>query len=247
MARQPADEFYIGYEGTMPAGVARVVRLAVWAAIAACLVSIGVVLAAQLALPAARFEYGHVQSYTGTIRLDPYPRLHVLEPGGVRPYWLVAPGKRGAGHLVADLDGRTVRLEGSLIERGRRRMLDVQPGSIEVVEGKAPSTHSRMLPVGEITLVGEIVDGKCFLGVMNPSEGAVHRDCAVACLRGGLPPMLRTVGRDGREALIVLVSSAGEPVGHVMARFAGRPVEITGVLSRLDGDDVLSINSIALR
>jgi hypothetical protein len=31
-----------------------------------------------------------------------------------------------------------------------------------------------------MTLTGEIVDSKCYLGVMNPGQGKVHRDCAGA-------------------------------------------------------------------
>jgi hypothetical protein len=33
--------------------------------------------------------------------------------------------------------------------------------------------------LGEVQLTGEIVDSKCYFGVMNPGNGKVHRDCAV--------------------------------------------------------------------
>jgi hypothetical protein len=93
-----------------------------------------------------------------------------------------------------------------------------------------------------VTLTGEIVDSKCFLGVMNPGEGHVHRDCARRCLSGGIPPML--VVRDGRggEQLVLLVSEDGEPIGRQLTRVAGRPVTVTGQLAHQGDQFVLYAN-----
>ena len=46
-----------------------------------------------------------------------------------------------------------------------------------------------MTDLDTFTLIGEIVDSKRYLGVMNPGNGKVHRDCAVRCLSGGIPPI----------------------------------------------------------
>jgi hypothetical protein len=71
------------------------------------------------------------------------------------------------------------------------------------------------MPRGDdVTGCGEIVDSKCFLGVMNPGEGTVHCDCARVCLRGGIPPMLLIRGARAEEALVLLVDAAGAPVGR---------------------------------
>jgi len=42
--------------------------------------------------------------------------------------------------------------------------------------------------LGTQTLVGEIVDSKCFLGVMNPGQLTTHRACAIRCISGGVRP-----------------------------------------------------------
>jgi hypothetical protein len=98
-----------------------------------------------------------------------------------------------------------------------------------------------------VTLRGEIVDSKCHLGVMNPGEGVVHRDCARRCLSGGIPPMLAVRDGHGRKALIVLVSESGRAVGRELSAIAGRPVEVTGRLTR-DGEDyVLTADASAYR
>ena len=63
------------------------------------------------------------------------------------------------------------------------------PESIELIEvpkAKAP----QVISLGQGTFVGELVDTKCFLGVMRPATGKVHRGCAIRCLNGGAPPGL---------------------------------------------------------
>jgi hypothetical protein len=89
-----------------------------------------------------------------------------------------------------------------------------------------------------VTLRGEIVDSKCFLGVMNPGERTVHRDCARLCLRGGIPPMLLVRGAQGEEALVLLVSESGAPIGEQLADIAGQPVKVRGLLAR-DGETLV--------
>jgi hypothetical protein len=94
-----------------------------------------------------------------------------------------------------------------------------------------------------LTLRGEIVDSKCFLGVMNPAEGAVHRDCARRCLSGGMPPMLLMRDGEHREELVVLVSDDGRGIGREIAQAAGTPVDVTGRLVRDGRDFVLYVSA----
>ena len=58
--------------------------------------------------------------------------------------------------------------------------------------------------MGEFELVGEIVDSKCYLGNMNPGNSKVHRDCAVRCLSGGIPPVFATNDLNGSPAVLLL-------------------------------------------
>ena len=59
---------------------------------------------------------------------------------------------------------------------------------IELASAPERSPTSRLLRrevevLGPVELTGEIADSKCWLGVMNPGEGTVHRDCARRCLK----------------------------------------------------------------
>jgi len=241
MIDRPPDDFYIGYEGPMPRPSARAVTTYVVMACAAALLASLVVLAAQRPFAAARFEWGEPYPHRGRVVADPYPSL--VDPGSGRRTWLVAPGKFGADDLVAGAHERVVELAGSLIERGPVRMLEVVPSSVtprSVQQPPGPPSPSPAAPpgtesLGQVTLRGEVVDSKCFLGVMNPGEGAVHRDCAVRCLSGGIPPMLLVRHASGRQQLIALVSPIRTPIGRRLLDVAGRAVEVTGELEARHG------------
>jgi hypothetical protein len=83
---------------------------------------------------------------------------------------------------------------------------------------------------GDRTLSGEIVDAKCYLGVMNPGEGTPHRDCAGVCIRGGIPPLLAVRSTAGNTALVTLVDANDGPANDLAAPLAGRPVTVSGRL-----------------
>jgi hypothetical protein len=103
------------------------------------------------------------------------------------------------------------------------------------------------LKVGRTTLTGEIVDSKCFAGVMNPGEGTVHRDCARRCLSGGITPMLVVRDGTGGERLVLLVSAHGRPIGRQLAPIAGVPVTVDGLLVLDRRQYVLFANADAYR
>jgi hypothetical protein len=229
------DEFYIGYEDVMPPGHRRhLTRGLAGAGVAAMLVATVALVAHALLEPSA-FEFGRPRTVEGVLRHAPYPSLTVDR----ERIWLAGPGKHGADPLVATVADGRVTLRGALITRRTHRMLEVVPGSVAPLAGGSAVTPSDAAAGAEVTLTGEIVDAKCFLGVMNPGEQTVHRDCAQLCLRGGLPPMLLVRGGLGEEALVLLVSEAGDAIGRELAPIAGLPVEVRGRLSRHDGQLVL--------
>lgn len=238
------DEFYIGYEPEAPAGLARRARRA------ATVMAVTVVAAAtgwlllHDPLTPARFDFGRPQASTGELRRSPYPEL--VTSGRAR--LLVGPGKHGAGDVLAGIPAGPVRLQAMTIARQGTEMLEVVPGSV-IKTGAPAADHAHgatTRPDGvEVTLTGEIVDSKCFLGVMNPGEGTVHRDCARMCLKGGIPPALLVRGTRSEEALILLVGDDGGPIGVAVADLAGVPVTVHGRLSRRGERLVLAASASA--
>ena len=82
------------------------------------------------------------------------------------------------------------------------------------------------------TLLGEIVDTKCYLGVMKPGRGKPHRDCASLCIRGGIPAALLVRTEGGERHLVHLLNPQGQPLGRELLEWVGEPVEVWGTLRR---------------
>jgi len=234
------DEFYIGYESAMPERMAA--RIAVTtAALLTIAFSLAVIVAtAQRRSAAGTFEYGVERSFEGRIVEYPYPALAVDGRDGIEWYWLVGPGKHGAALLATGLDRRRVRLSGSLIERDGDRMIEVVPASVTTIgSGLSPDLPTET--IGGRLVEGEIADSKCHLGVMKPGEGPTHRDCAVRCLLGDIPPML-IERRGGDSRRMALVSADGRSLAGVLGPLAGRPVRVRGILLRRGGQRFLSVS-----
>jgi hypothetical protein len=155
----------------------------------------------------------------------------LLEIENGRLVLLVAPGKHGADELVRAYDGRLVDLTGTRIQREGDRMIEVAPGSVHVA-GIAAGEAPEWRRAGEFELRGEIVDSKCYLGVMNPGEGKVHRDCAARCISGGIPPALIARDADGRRKLFLLTGPQGRAIHRDVMPLVGEPVAIRGTVFR---------------
>jgi hypothetical protein len=112
-------------------------------------------------------------------------------------------------------------------------MVEIVPGSVRPLEPGGGVIVDLGQPMGTRTFRGEIVDSKCYLGVMKPGEGKTHRSCASLCLRGGIPPALRVEGDARTEpGLLLLVDADGHPLGPRVLPWVAQPVEITGQVTR---------------
>ena len=118
-------------------------------------------------------------------------------------------------------------------------MLEIVPSSIVVIDIQ-PTIQETIRDLGTVTLTGEIVDSKCYLGVMNPGQGKVHRDCAARCLSGGIPPILVTT--DGREQFL-LVGPDGRALGRdALREFIAEPIRIQGELLESGSTQLLKVD-----
>ena len=237
------QDFYIGYSPKAPVALGRWVSHLVTG-----LVLTGLAVGALLTLGQAhfansRFEYGIYREYSGVIEELPYP---ILRTAGSN-FLLVGPGKHGLSGTVHGLQGKSVRLQGSLIERGHDQMLEVPPESIREI-GPLPGAVNPALKepanLGPVLLRGEIVDSKCYLGVMNPGNGKVPRDCAVRCISGGVPPAFIARDAAGETKVLLLVGLDGRALNKEVLPFVAEPVEIQGQLVRSDSRLVLQIYSL---
>ena len=231
------NDFYIGYVPKAPQRIARLLRIVAGALLLAAAGSAITISVLQNPFAASVFEYGHPRVFEGVLEASPYPTLVVRRPGkaesGSSHYLLVGEGKHGADRLVEPYDGRSVRLKGMLIYRDGRAMIELLSGSIEPIAA-APTMGTQSLNLGPFELLGEIVDSKCYFGVMNPGNGKVHHDCAVRCLSGGIPPSFSVPDFQGSKATFLLTDLAGKALPQSAFRnLVATPVRIRGNASRL--------------
>ena len=233
------DEFYIGWESKAAPGISRVVRKAVVVVLTLALLVPIVLAVSQRMIGVSVFEWGTHKTFSGILQVTPYPHLLVPRPGHVdeqatfSTYYLVAPWKFGLQpDAVEPFDRRAVSLNGTLIYRGNQTMIEVVPDSIQAMDVTAVGSLPSSIPLGKQRLTGEIVDSKCFLGVMNPGQLTPHRACAIRCISGGVPPVLLVRQKDGPAIYLLLVSADGKPVNKQVLEMIAEPVEITGEVER---------------
>jgi hypothetical protein len=230
------DEFYIGWETKAAPSIGKVIRRAVVAILLLAVLAAAVLAISQRLIGAAVFEWGNVKTFSGILQATPYPHLMVPRPGGgeFSSYYLVAPWKFGLKpEVVATFAGKLVTLKGTLIYRGNQTMVEVVDGSIVAVTNSlATPVLSSTVPLGRQKFVGEIVDSKCFLGVMNPGQLTPHRACAIRCISGGIPPVLLVRQKNGPAIYLLLVSAEGKQVNQQVLDLVAEPVEITGEVER---------------
>jgi len=227
-----SDEFYIGYGDKTPSKLARWIA---WTSASLILLTAATgfaLVSTQNGFYPSIFEYGTVREYSGVLSNTPAPTLRLGDEN--ETLLLVAEGKHGLDHPLLSPAGAPVELTGTLIQRDNTRMLEVVSGSISTINSVAGTTSPDVVALGSRTFVGEIVDSKCFLGVMNPGEKTVHRACARLCIRGGIPPMLHVFDADAGERHLLLTNASGDhnALLDTVLPFVATPVTVTGELFR---------------
>ena len=236
------SEFYIGYLPKAPAATARFIKKIVGGLAILVLITAMILVLSQMPFARSIFEFGNWRSFEGVIASRPYPVLLVPRPGSDKfsQYLLVAPGKHGVDSLVAAFVTKHVRLQGQLIYRDGQTMVEIDPKTITVIES-AENPELKTADLGTATLIGEIVDSKCYLGVMNPGRGKVHRDCAARCLSGGIPPALLT----STGEIVLLVNHDGNPFAtDALREFVDEVVVVRGNLVRRGDIKVMQAENI---
>jgi hypothetical protein len=248
-----ADEFFVGYLPTPP-GQKRFIRVLI-AVLIPTVIAAGVVIARLQRDPGGGvWEIGTVRDFDGVVRAEPYAMLRTLDDeGGVRTLLLVSTGKFGAVQRVRAVDGKAVRINGTILRRDGRWLLELADGDDAVRPAEPAGDVAAKLRVtepvlhGRVTLRGEIIDPKCYIGAMKPGGGKTHKACAQLCVGGGIPPMFVTRDAAGRETFYLLERGDGGPAHQDVLPFLGDPVELVGELSRQDDLLVIRIDDAGIR
>jgi len=223
------DEFFVGYLPT-PGTLRRALRRGAVVGFAGLIVVAAAIVAMQESPGTAKWDLSHEVARAGVVRASPYPSLVTYEGNRIL---LVGEGKVGAADRVSGFDGSRAQVRGYLLSRDGSSMLELAstPDAIQRVESAIAPRPTPVLGT-PVTLQGEIVDSKCYLGAMKPGEGKTHKACAALCIKGGVPPMLIACDAAGSPVEYLLVDEAGDaPSGADLERileFIADPITIEG-------------------
>jgi nitrite reductase/ring-hydroxylating ferredoxin subunit len=247
MEAAPAEEFYIGWQAKMARELGR--RCGRVGAALLVLAPATMFAAAWFQNPvdAGGFEFGVERTFAGVLHEHPVAMLQVQATpvaGGFN-FLLVGAGKFAAPEAVHEHDGQRVKFQGSLIYRNGVAMIEMdEPESLQVLDATA-QPEPPVTDLGKAALVGELVDTKCFFGVMRPATGKVHRACAIRCLSGGVPPGLLVHDATGNGEVVLLAGPTGQPLSFDV-ELAARTIRATGELEMDSGTPVLRVTSLSL-
>jgi hypothetical protein len=256
------DEFFIGWLPT-PRKYVRFLRPLV----IGLLLAVGGMAAALAALQrdpgTGQWDDDNVRTFDGIAFTRPYGMVRVdgEKPGDPpRTFLLVEDGKFGALPRVEKVvqgrpNGVAVRVSGTILQRDGRWMLELVEGEKGMrqltaeEEAKLPALGwpAPEVVAEHVSLKGEIIDPKCYLGAMKPGGGKTHKACAMLCISGGVPPMLVTRDAARNETFYLLVTDDGEVANDRVLDFVGDPVEVSGRLERHGDFLVLRIAAEGVR
>ena len=187
------------------------------------------------------FELSNITKITGTFHENPYPMLRVQIVKDVyKNIALLGFGKFSANPYLEELfaeernlNGKKLSIEGNLIYYNGKTLLqitDQEKVTLEDGNGLIPKKQT----ISEVILEGEIIDPKCYFGVMKPGFGKIHRSCAVRCVSGGIPPVLATTYQNNISEYYLITDLEGHPINKAVLPFIGKPARIKGVVERFE-------------
>jgi len=240
-SEKPVDKFFIGWKGALDLNTKNAVTRFTFPAMLIGFIFLFSFTLSQKKIANSAYRFNVVAEYTGVVSNIPFP--HILFTKGkdifgnpiheVLP--LVNAWKFGADSLIATWDKTNengmATIQGTIIIRDCVKAMELTRKEHSFLAPKSQSINIKPVSekIGEVTIKGEIIDPKCYLGAMNPGEGKPHRSCAIRCISGGIMPMI-TYTENNQKKYAVLLGVNGEKINNQVLDFVAEPIEITGVL-----------------
>jgi hypothetical protein len=243
--KEPEDgAFYIGWMPKAPKTFAKHVKKVLLILFPVALIIAYLLSTSQKKFSTANFEYGKLTEVKGIYYNKPVPMLKVFDKNNLSmTILLVGYGKHGAETAIMELEkakgislnGKEVTLKGTLIYGDGKTLLQIDKNDDPIVNIGAGSTFQlQQKDLGTQTISGEIIDPKCYFGVMKPGEGKVHRDCAIRCILGGIPPVLHVQNEKGESNYYLIVGPNGEKINEAVQDIVAEPVSIEARVMQQD-------------
>jgi len=93
-----------------------------------------------------------------------------------------------------------------------------------------------------VSITGEIIDVKCYTTGMMGGRGPEHEDCAIACIKGGLP--VGVVDDKTGDVYTIVPAKGTKGANEALLKFVAKKVKIEGKLLEKGGNKILAYSSI---
>ncbi len=244
------QEFYIGWMPEAPKGHSSLLKKSALALASAAALTAALLATQQKTFSTAQFEFGKPTEVTGIYHSHPVPSLVVqtAKDGWGRNDVLTMPlvgyGKFGAEGILNDwqqqqkvsLEGKQVTLKGTLLYSDGKSLLQVDANDQPVEKwGEAMEMQEPVRKeLGLQVLKGEVIDPKCFFGVMKPGYGKPHLDCAVRCIEGGMSPVLMMQDETGKTTYALILDQNGNKMNQSLKNYIAQPIEFLARVVKQD-------------
>ncbi len=246
------DEFYVSYiDGSLGSKTKRTLKRFAIASILIIIISALLFSFSQKPFKNASFELLSETKITGTFHESPYPMLRVeVAENTFKNILLVGFGKSSVNPYLKniiektkDIKGKTLTIEGNLIYYNGKTLMQITNDEKVTLAKANPSNKIPLKNViSKMTLQGEIIDPKCYFGVMKPGKGKIHRSCAVRCISGGIPPVLATTDENNISEYFLITNLKGQPINQKVLPYIGKPAEIIGIVEKMEDWSIIRIN-----
>ena len=236
-------EFYVPYiEGSLGNKTKRKLKYFVVISILFILTAAILFSFSQKPFKNSTFELSSNTKISGTYHENPYPMLRVeIAENTFKNILLLGFGKSSANPFleklqdeVKDLNNKTLSIEGNLIYYNGKTLLQItDEEKVILVNDTGQNLPNRKI-ISEMTLQGEIIDPKCYFGVMKPGFGKIHRSCAVRCISGGIPPVFATSDENNISKYYLITDIDGKAMRKDILSFIGKPCQIKGIVEKID-------------
>jgi len=247
------DEFYVSYiENSIGIKTKQTIKRFVFIAIGIIILTAFVFSFSQKKFKNSKFELMSSTKITGTFHENPYPMLRVeIAKNTFKNILLLGFGKSSVNPYlqkirseINNLNGKQLTIEGNLIYYNGKTLIQITDEEKVYLNKKNLSANvPEKNTISTMTLQGEIIDPKCYFGVMKPGKGKIHRSCAVRCISGGIPPVLATTDNNNIAQYYLITDLESQAINKEILPFIGKPSEIKGIVQKMEDWYVLKIDT----
>lgn len=253
-------EFYIGWMPAAPNIITKHIRKVLLLLFIIVIILAGIFALQQKKFSTASFEFGQLTEIRGIYQQQPVPSIKVITQQdifGNTSYItipLVGYGKFGAEGTITALEkekhtpfnNKEVSFKGTLLYSDGKTLLQIDKNDnplTSISTLTSPHAKNDIRDLGNLQLQGEILDPKCYFGVMKPGHGKPHRDCAIRCIAGGMDPVFYTLNKNGEANYYLILGANGEKINGTLKDYIGEPVTLNTKAVQYDDWIVLYIDN----